>query len=93
MEEPVFIDYSRNGVFAVGMCAHYMLSGGEMEPFASLDSREYSAASYNPLSPDCAEEAVRNIVWAMCHPEFESRLTAEQALDRVQSLCGGLSSL
>ena len=85
MKAPVDIDYSKNDVFACGMVAHYMLTGGCADPF-SADHPEYTAETYNPLPEGCCPDPVATLVWNMVNPDAALRLTAGEALRQIDEL-------
>ena len=92
---PTYINYSKNDVFAAGMLAHYMLTNGVEDAFATRDPEytavhhpHYSAATYNHPPRGCPQP-IADLVWAMVNPSFEHRITVEEALARVDAMMDG----
>jgi serine/threonine protein kinase len=84
-DKQVDIDYSKNDVFACGMVAHYMLTGGGADAF-SADHPGYSAETYNKLPAGCCPDAVATLVWNMVNPDAKLRLSANEALCLIDGI-------
>eukprot|EP00035_Acanthoeca_spectabilis_P013015 m.236369 g.236369 ORF g.236369 m.236369 type:complete len:79 (-) comp15780_c1_seq1:1903-2139(-) len=61
-----------------------MLTSGTQRAF-SANHPDYSDATYTQLPQRCPAP-IAELVWAMVNPSFEHRITAEEALERVNTL-------
>eukprot|EP00035_Acanthoeca_spectabilis_P039931 m.66009 g.66009 ORF g.66009 m.66009 type:complete len:715 (+) comp9794_c0_seq3:890-3034(+) len=76
----VYIDYSKNDVFAAGMVAYDMLTSGTGTAFiTSPDHPNRDSTTYSALPIECPKE-FSDLVWAMINPDFTERITAAEAL-------------